>query len=68
MTRPRLVVFAKYPRAGDVKTRLIPAIGAEGAAGIARTLFVRTVSEGVRACPLLGMDLEVRGTGAPEAA
>ena len=33
MTRPRLVVFAKYPRAGEVKTRLIPAIGAEGAAG-----------------------------------
>ena len=68
MTRPRLVVFAKYPRPGEVKTRLIPAIGAEGAAGIARTLFGRTVSEGVRACPLLGMDLEVRGTGAPEAA
>ncbi len=68
MTRPRLVVFAKYPRAGDVKTRLIPAIGAESAAGIARTLFERTVSEGVRASALLGMDLEVRGAGAPEAA
>ena len=68
MTRPSLVVFAKYPRAGEVKTRLIPAIGAEGAAGIARTLFGRTVSEGVRAAALLGMDLEVRGAGAPEAA
>ena len=68
MTRPRLIVFAKYPRAGEVKTRLIPAIGAEVAAGIARTLFGRTVSEGVRAAALLGMDLEVRGAGASEVA
>ncbi len=68
MTAPKLVVLAKYPRPGEVKSRLIPALGADGAAELARTFFERTVSEGVRASELLGMDPEVRGSGAPEAA
>jgi uncharacterized protein len=33
-----LLLFAKYPEAGRVKTRMIPALGAEGAARLHRRL------------------------------
>jgi uncharacterized protein len=36
MVSLRLIVFAKAPLAGEVKTRLIPALGAHGAATLAR--------------------------------
>lgn len=41
---PRLVLFARYPEAGACKTRLIPALGAEGAANLHRQLTERTVA------------------------
>jgi rSAM/selenodomain-associated transferase 1 len=41
----RIVVFAKAPRAGFVKTRLIPALGAEGAATLARALLNHTLDQ-----------------------
>jgi len=37
------IVFAKAPRAGEVKTRLIPLLGAEGAAALHRQLVQRTL-------------------------
>ena len=37
------IVFAKAPRAGEVKTRLIPALGAEGAAALHSQLLHRTL-------------------------
>lgn len=37
------IVFAKAPRAGEVKTRLIPLLGAEGAAALHRQLTHRTL-------------------------
>ncbi len=37
------IVFAKAPRAGEVKTRLIPLLGAEGAATLHRQLVQRTL-------------------------
>ncbi|MEQ1774637.1 MAG: TIGR04282 family arsenosugar biosynthesis glycosyltransferase [Burkholderiales bacterium] len=37
------IVFAKAPRAGEVKTRLIPALGAEGAAALHGQLLHRTL-------------------------
>lgn len=40
---PRLVLFARYPTAGECKTRLIPALGAEGAASLHRHLTERTI-------------------------
>ena len=39
----RLVLFARYPHPGQCKTRLIPAVGPDGAAHIHRTLTERTV-------------------------
>ena len=58
---PRVVLFTRYPEPGKAKTRLIPAIGAERAAQVHRTLTERTV-EAVRES---GLALEVRATGAP---
>ncbi|MBA4747581.1 MAG: TIGR04282 family arsenosugar biosynthesis glycosyltransferase [Sphingopyxis sp.] len=41
---PRLVLFARYPVPAACKTRLIPALGAEGAAALHRNLTERTVA------------------------
>lgn len=41
----RIVVFAKEPVPGQVKTRLIPALGAQGAAALAREMLDRTLAE-----------------------
>ena len=41
----RIVVFAKAPVPGRVKTRLIPALGAEGAANLARRMLEWTLDE-----------------------
>ncbi len=45
----RIIVFAKAPRAGFAKTRLIPALGADGAAALARRLLLHTLDEAMRA-------------------
>ncbi len=44
-----LIVFAKAPVAGAVKTRLIPALGAEGAAALAARLLAHTLAAGMAA-------------------
>lgn len=41
----RVVIFAKYPTAGQVKTRLIPAIGAESAARLATLMLRHTLEQ-----------------------
>lgn len=58
----RIVIFAKAPVAGRVKTRLIPALGAEGAAELAREMLERTVEEA------LATGLAVELCGEPDAA
>lgn len=50
----RLIVFAKAPQPGLAKTRLIPALGAEGAAALAERLLQHTLAQAsaaVRAWP-----------------
>jgi rSAM/selenodomain-associated transferase 1 len=46
---PRLMIFAKAPQAGLAKTRLIPALGAEGAATLARRMLAHTVHQALAA-------------------
>ena len=58
----RIVIFAKAPVPGRVKTRLIPALGAEGAAELARKMLERTVVEA------LATDLPVELCGEPDSA
>ena len=45
----RLVIFAKAPQPGAVKTRLIPALGAEGAAALARRMLSHTLRQALAA-------------------
>ncbi len=42
-----LIVFAKAPVPGQVKTRLIPALGAQGAAALAERLLAHTLRQAV---------------------
>jgi hypothetical protein len=58
----RIVIFAKAPVAGLVKTRLIPALGAEGATRLAAEMLERTVAEA------LASGLEVELCGEPDPA
>jgi hypothetical protein len=63
-----LILFARYPVPGRAKTRLIPALGAEGAAALHRRLVLRTLRTANRACRLTPTDLEVRFDGGGEPA
>ncbi len=64
----RLILFARYPVAGRVKTRLIPALGAEGAAALHRRLVLRTLRTAEVAARRAGSELEIRFDGGSEAA
>lgn len=58
---PRVVLFTRHPTPGQAKTRLIPALGADGAAALHRRLTERALAT-MRAS---GLPMEVRTTGAP---
>ena len=64
----RLILFARYPVPGRVKTRLIPALGAEGAASLHRRLVLRTLRTAHAACRSLNAELELRYDGGHETA
>jgi rSAM/selenodomain-associated transferase 1 len=49
LNTPRLVVFAKAPQPGLAKTRLIPALGAEGAAKLARCMLDHALAQAMQA-------------------
>lgn len=61
MMRPTIAIFAKWPTPGAVKTRLIPALGAAGAARLHTTLVERTVT----AARDSGLPFTLRTSGAP---
>jgi rSAM/selenodomain-associated transferase 1 len=56
----RVALFTRWPEPGKAKTRLIPALGADGAAALHKRLTERMVAT-VKAA---GLPLEVRSTGA----
>ncbi|MES2699793.1 MAG: TIGR04282 family arsenosugar biosynthesis glycosyltransferase [Pseudomonadota bacterium] len=58
---PTIALFARFPSPGAAKTRLIPALGADGAARLHRLLVERTVAT-IRAS---GLPFAVHVTGAP---
>ncbi len=60
---PRVALFTRFPEPGRAKTRLIPALGAEGAAALHRRLAERALAA-VRGSAL---PFELRGTGASAA-
>jgi len=50
-TRTRIIVFAREPRAGRVKTRLVPLLGAAGAARLHARLLARSLATAHAARP-----------------
>ena len=61
--RERLIVFTRYPEPGTTKTRLIPALGPEGAADLQRRMTRHALSCASR-CD--GVPVEVRYAGGDE--
>lgn len=58
----QIVIFAKYPNAGQVKTRLIPALGADKAAQLAERLLQHTLTQALDS----GYPVELCGSPAAE--
>ena len=63
--KSRLIIFTRYPTPGRTKTRLIPALGPEGAADLQRQMTEHTLSV---VGPLIseGIQLQVRYEGGEE--
>lgn len=61
---PQIALFARYPVAGEAKTRLIPALGPEQAAQTHRLLVERTIATIGKS----GLPFALHHTGAEEAA
>ena len=66
--RRRLILFARYPSPGRAKTRLIPALGTEGAAALHRRLALRALRTASKACRIVPAALEVHFDGGTEQA
>ena len=62
-TRDRLIVFTRWPRPGEAKTRLIPALGAEGAAYLQRRMTHHVLRQGRELRRRRGTEMEVRFEG-----
>ncbi len=60
--REHLIVFSRFPVPGEAKTRLIPALGAEGTADLQRKMTEHTVAQARKT----GAQIEVRWTGGGE--
>ncbi len=58
-----LIIFTRYPEPGKTKTRLIPALGAEGAANFQRQMTEKTVQTVRELAASSSVSLEVRYTG-----
>jgi len=67
-THRRLILFTRYPVAGQAKTRLIPALGGEGAAALHRRLVLRTLRTAREACRTASAELAVHFDGSTEMA
>lgn len=64
----RLILFARYPVAGRVKTRLVPALGAEAAVGLHRRLVLRTLRTAHGVCQAKNIELQIHFDGGTQEA
>jgi len=61
--KKHLIVFTRYPEPGTTKTRLIPLIGAEGAADLQRKMTEHTLSQVKRLSTSHELAVEIRYEG-----
>ena len=66
MPPEHLIIFTRYPIAGKAKTRLIPALGAEGAAALQRQFTELTLCRAIALSVARGVRIEVRYEGGSE--
>ncbi|NJK28122.1 MAG: glycosyltransferase, partial [Coleofasciculaceae cyanobacterium SM2_3_26] len=59
----RLILFTRYPEPGKTKTRLIPALGAQGAADLQRQMTEHMLAQALPLKDIMPVDLEIRFTG-----
>ena len=55
----KLILFTRYPEPGVVKTRLIPALGEEGAADLQRRMTEAAAKEAASVCAMRSGQLEI---------
>jgi rSAM/selenodomain-associated transferase 2/rSAM/selenodomain-associated transferase 1 len=61
--KEHLIVFTRYPEPGKTKTRLIPLLGAEGAADLQRKMTEHTLSQVKRLSVRRELSVEIRYEG-----
>jgi uncharacterized protein len=61
--KEKLILFTKYPRAGGVKTRMIPVLGAEGACALHQDLVEHTLQQVNQLMTRRPLSFEVRYSG-----
>jgi uncharacterized protein len=62
-----LLIFARYPAPGQVKTRLIPALGADGAASLYRQMVEHTLQQARALGQIRPISIEIWFTGGSQA-
>ena len=62
-TKERLIIFTRYPEAGKTKTRLIPALGVEGAARLQRQMTEDTLKQARELQSFRSTDVEIHFAG-----
>ena len=65
-SRERLIVFTRYPEPGVAKTRMIPKLGAKGAALLQRQMTEHIMSRVSELCGLNPLPVEIRYEGGSE--
>ena len=63
MTNEKLIVYTRYPEPGKTKTRMIPALGKEGAAKLQREMTEHTLNTARQLKESRNLEIEVHFTG-----
>ena len=58
-----LIVFSRYPEAGKTKTRMIPALGAQGAAELQRQMTEHTLKTATKLQSIRNLSIEIHFAG-----
>ena len=58
-----LIIFSRYPEAGKTKTRMIPTLGAQGAANLQRRMTEHTLAQAKELQDLMAVTVEVHFAG-----
>ncbi|WP_036478291.1 TIGR04282 family arsenosugar biosynthesis glycosyltransferase [Myxosarcina sp. GI1] len=61
-----LIIFSRYPEAGKTKTRMIPALGAEGAAELQKAMTEHTLATVRKLSKFRSINLEIHFAGGNE--